>query len=206
MMKKFLMLLSGLFLMFMVTGSANAFTYYEAYNGSQIVSQDTEDFYFAFDIDLANNGDTNSSLDFTDDATGFESYNNEQLGSVQLSMTFLSLDFRPEAFDLSVNIYWSDADFTENVTFNAHIGNGGVYNYTYDFTQEQIDGWEEGGWGEVLIDAYDIRGRDFFNYNNFTLTEVAMTASNPVPEPTTLVLLGLGLLGITGVSRRKIKK
>jgi hypothetical protein len=35
------------------------------------------------------------------------------------------------------------------------------------------------------------------------LTNISIVSATPVPEPTTMLLFGLGLLGVAGVSRRK---
>jgi hypothetical protein len=53
-----------------------------------------------------------------------------------------------------------------------------------------------------LVDRVFIRGsQSYFAMDNFTFNE----NSSQVPEPTTMLLLGLGLMGVAGV-RRKFKK
>ncbi len=202
-MKKLIGLLVGCLMVFGVVGSASAVTYYEAYEGGQYISQRSRNYWFEFDIDQAHNGSTNSSLAFTNDASGFDYLNAEQLGSVQIAIDLFSSDSEPELFDMDVDIYWSDADFIETVTFNANSNDGTNFYYTYDFTQTQIDGWENGGWGSITIDAYDIEGRH--NFNDIRIDRVAITAANliPVPESATMMLFGLGLLGLAVVSKKK---
>ncbi len=187
-----------------IAGTSQAASYYESYQGWQYVSQTTRDYLFHFDIELADNGRTNSSLDFIDDAVGFDWRNNEQLDFVQIQLDLFSTDFEPELFDLDVNIYWSGADFSETVSFNVNNVNGMFY-YTYDFTEAQIDGWEVGGWGSLTIDAYDIAGCG--NFNDFAIKRVGLEAGTeaaPVPEPSTVVLLGAGLLGLVGYNRKRL--
>ncbi|MBT4178471.1 MAG: PEP-CTERM sorting domain-containing protein [Candidatus Marinimicrobia bacterium] len=43
----------------------------------------------------------------------------------------------------------------------------------------------------------------FFNWNPVTLNYDMTASTAPVPEPTTILLFGLGILGFAGVSRRK---
>ncbi len=210
-MRKALVILTAIGLLFCMTGTASATSYYEAYTGNQQITQKSSDYYFHFDIDLADNDVTNSSLNLTSDATGFDWWNNEQLESLQIQIDLSDWDRQPEGFYLNVDIYWSKQDFTESVTFNANRRNNSFY-YTYDFTQSQIDGWENGGWGTLTLDAFNLPGRR--NFNDFRINRVALSANseaatvslNPVPEPATMVLFGSGLIGLVGLVRRRKEK
>ncbi|MFK5953365.1 MAG: PEP-CTERM sorting domain-containing protein [Desulfobacterium sp.] len=82
------------------------------------------------------------------------------------------------------------------------INQGEVLGLIFDFT--------EGDWDEIIaaldtdslsvgmhVQAFGDGGSEKF---------ISTSSTNPVPEPASMVLLGIGLMGIAGVSRKKVLK
>lgn len=57
---------------------------------------------------------------------------------------------------------------------------------------------------DVTLNDYNWYLQDFYGYNTWYINDVQGLSSMPtVPEPATMLLFGLGILGIAGVSRKK---
>ncbi len=98
-----------------------------------------------------------------------------------------------------------DIDFTFNGLYARTWGididravnitgfNNGVEVASTDYTLTSSWGYFS-GWGGILIDELHLNLGDYFLVDNLALNEV--------PVPSTIFLLGIGLLGLAGISRR----
>lgn len=207
-MKKLLSIMVILGMVFCLSATAGAITYYEEYSGSQLVTMG-QTYDFGFDFWFSNPPLTNSSLALTADAEGAFDSVYPWVGA-NLYMEFFSNDF---------------ANDEASVTLTAWNGAGGVLNQynlgtfdisnpwpmsattgiTLNLTDGMVADFAEWGWGNVSIGAYFQDITDLFFPNDFVITKVAMEVS-AVPEPGTILLLGCGLLGLATYRRRMIKK
>lgn len=72
----------------------------------------------------------------------------------------------------------------------------GYWGLTHYMDPTTLDAWNTDAWGDLVIEATE---------GNFLLTSASISLE-PVPEPGTIVLLGLGLAGLGAMGRRKIRK
>ncbi|MDA3915440.1 MAG: PEP-CTERM sorting domain-containing protein [Deltaproteobacteria bacterium] len=168
-MKKLLSLTVGLFLVFMVTGSASAIPYQSQYGGGGFMSSgdsDTWTFSFiipgGFDPDLQDVTSASVSLYFSDPAG--DDYSGEDMRFVMGSID--------EIWEVDTGVmsyYLTDPDLLV-------LSDTGMIEATLSATR-----------GDFIFESATLNGE----------------GTNPIPEPGTMVLFGIGLLGLAGITRKK---
>lgn len=105
--------------------------------------------------------------------------------------------------------FWFATDMTN--IFTPVVGSGNAVSVTWDRQNDPTSNLQDSAMGTFMssengelsfnitgiVAASDGKGNPFVRLNGLDLTQ------SPVPEPTTMLLFGLGLLGLVGVSRKK---
>lgn len=177
-----------------------------------------------------------SAIAFTDTQILNKTIGEGPIGTLIWGDTFTYSHATPDDFEvpwdvvnsatLEISGYWIDAEDNEVEISGTKVGTlntGGEYGEHWSWSQ-----WKMIGFDDPSLSVFDI-GSVFSTWTNGASLDVSIetngdffdgwlelssstfildyeNATAPVPEPATMVLFGLGLVGLAGVSRKKYRK
>lgn len=146
---------------------------------------------------------TDSQLTLQNDVTGYLSPQNP-IASIWTAVTFLSVDDEYEQFKLDVKAFLNNTTYDLKDMYISDLGgdeNSDTETLIVKWSGDLLNAWKADPYGTVKITLTSYFPSET-GYNDFNLLEVG-TGVAPVPEPTTMLLFGTGLLGLAAVGRRR---
>ncbi len=216
-MKKFLMFLCAIMLFFGLVGMASATAIGESEPNDSLATAQNIDSYFSLGA--------NSDIIFSEtipwvsiSATGNGTYDYYSFLVTGTSVRGIfdidygknqggSIDTELGLWDSAGNVLAENDDYSYTAGAGGSVHNYDAYiDYTFDSPGTYIIGVAEyyasagtGGWSGGIPDSGD-------TYTLQVSIEGHGIGQQPVPEPSTILLMGAGLLGLAGYSRRRFNK
>ncbi len=199
----------GCMLVLLVIGTtqvAYALPFFEVFGGQpRQAVYEGQSYLYRFDFwyqdgdrpGVPNANKDNSSLSLFNDVSGiFGEYD-----SAVLTIRLSSDDWASETAGFNLRLLSGGSHDYDLGTVTFWRDNDNIYTFSHTFTSQQLNYFDDSGRAIVQIEA---PSTPWWNYNDFYINSVKLNvASTPIPEPASMSLLGLGLLGLARRLRRK---
>jgi hypothetical protein len=148
-----------------------------------------------------------TEYDFVFDATSLEEYakvNFDEDGDTSPDGN-LVLNYNMNDEDESTSGFWSTTDTVNLFSVKAGNGNSGG-GFALYWLGDETDPTDSTYWGASggYWNTDDVYSRGISHFSTWTLTDGGDPPAGQVPEPSTMLLFGLGILGLAGFGRKRL--